>query len=567
MNKIDASASYKVNQFLSVRLEEGITNIYVGGKFFNKCKYLLMTIPYDEIPKYDDIGSIDEMEEYLDHGLETQFERREITPSEEFWGHCSNLQAWAEHNYDTRLLHSNLSFPLLKELANAGDPKAREVFKDEIARRIEEGNEKIIIFLINGRYLNYLTDEERRYIYEINQEKLNRIALQLFKNSSTIASLYNLVAKLSFPRELCEILPEEPAELQDVSIYRLLGLLYIKKRSGCDDNIFALLQKWQKLLLSKLVSAFRTLFEKFSLVDDFLFVQQYELTLLLLSTYFPYKKITLEFRTLIEIMKSYYNRKGTSEYTIHGCREGGFFSYRVYKNERDLKLCYFDTREFYTYTEFIENDFIDLSYEFFNDYKKLIRFIFLPSDKKDSIGFPQEATIKYLDCSSITLDKKFKKMLMKFNSVCRTMGDKRKRFNKCIRTFHKYLGSLSEKDPRTLLFSIFSILDVFLRNTYNFRYLDFVEFHETLQDYYRNKGRKINYRIGLLGFQFVTIHRLGQEEDPEFFFGNRAAASHKHAREDFFKVLSHIFFPEGDEKIIAVNIVKDNIRFNTRRTN
>ncbi|GAH27524.1 unnamed protein product, partial [marine sediment metagenome] len=62
-----------------------------------------------------------------------------ITPEQEFWAHCSNLQTWAEHHYDTRLLHSNISFPLLRRLTEAGDPVAKQFFKDEIAERIKLG--------------------------------------------------------------------------------------------------------------------------------------------------------------------------------------------------------------------------------------------------------------------------------------------------------------------------------------------------------------------------------------------------------------------------------------------
>ncbi len=55
--------------------------------------------------------------------------RSAILPIKEFWGHCSNLQAWAEYGYDTRLLHPNLAFPLLEKLATVGDPIAKKVFK------------------------------------------------------------------------------------------------------------------------------------------------------------------------------------------------------------------------------------------------------------------------------------------------------------------------------------------------------------------------------------------------------------------------------------------------------
>jgi hypothetical protein len=83
-----------------------------------------------------------------------------ITPEEEFWGHCSNLQAWAEYGYDTRLLHSNLSFPLLKRLTEVGDPKARRVFKEEIVKRYYEGNRWVREFLWHKGYLEYVSRDE-----------------------------------------------------------------------------------------------------------------------------------------------------------------------------------------------------------------------------------------------------------------------------------------------------------------------------------------------------------------------------------------------------------------------
>ena len=44
------------------------------------------------------------------------------------------MQVWAEHNYYTRLLHRDITFPLLKKLTEGGDPLARKVFKEEIAK-------------------------------------------------------------------------------------------------------------------------------------------------------------------------------------------------------------------------------------------------------------------------------------------------------------------------------------------------------------------------------------------------------------------------------------------------
>jgi hypothetical protein len=152
---------FKINEFLSVRLEQEKTNIYVKGLFFNQCKYLLLNIPVNEITCFEEIESIDEAAEKLDRSLErTSPIKYEIPPETEFWGHCSNLQVWVENDYNTRLLHSNLAFPLLKKLAEVGDPKAKRVFKEEIARRYESGVPSVVMYLEEEGYLEYLSKEE-----------------------------------------------------------------------------------------------------------------------------------------------------------------------------------------------------------------------------------------------------------------------------------------------------------------------------------------------------------------------------------------------------------------------
>ena len=49
---------FKINNYLSLRWEEGKTNIYVNNKLFRQCKYLLLNIAPDERKIYEDIKSI-----------------------------------------------------------------------------------------------------------------------------------------------------------------------------------------------------------------------------------------------------------------------------------------------------------------------------------------------------------------------------------------------------------------------------------------------------------------------------------------------------------------------------
>ncbi|MFX1390509.1 MAG: leucine-rich repeat domain-containing protein [Promethearchaeota archaeon] len=149
---------FRVNKFLSLKLEGGRTMIYVNNRVFRQCMYLLLNIPCDRIDEYDEIKSIDEAAMKLDRSMERNHNK--IPPETEFWGHCSNIQAWADNQYDTRILHRNLAFPLLKALVDAGDPLAKRKFKEEIAMRYATGHPTVIRFLTQNGYLHYLSEDE-----------------------------------------------------------------------------------------------------------------------------------------------------------------------------------------------------------------------------------------------------------------------------------------------------------------------------------------------------------------------------------------------------------------------
>ena len=120
---------FEINKYLKLKLEAGRTNIYVKGRKFRQCMYLLLNIPVDRIEDYDEIESIDEAAEILDRSREGHHHiGGRITPEEEFQGHCSNIQVWAENSYDTRILHRNLAFPLLKRLSEVGDQWQKKCF-------------------------------------------------------------------------------------------------------------------------------------------------------------------------------------------------------------------------------------------------------------------------------------------------------------------------------------------------------------------------------------------------------------------------------------------------------
>ncbi len=154
----------QLNQFLSIELKQGETLIYVNDELFKQCMFLLLSIPTEQMQDYDEIDSIDKASEILDNSLEGEENNYRITPEEEFFGHCSNLQAWIESDYDSRLLHRNLAFPLLKKLSEAGDKLAKIKFKEEIVQRFNSGHPTVMLFLEKEGYLDKLTEEEKAFL-------------------------------------------------------------------------------------------------------------------------------------------------------------------------------------------------------------------------------------------------------------------------------------------------------------------------------------------------------------------------------------------------------------------
>lgn len=149
---------FQINEFITLKLENGRTVLYVDNEPFLQCKFLLIEIQRNEIQKFNKVNSVDEVAENVD--IAEDIYSYNIPPETEFWGHCSNLQAWVEHDYDTRLIHSTLGFPLLEKLSEIGDTKAKNIFKEEIAKRLGEGNLNTVTFLYEEGYIEHLTREE-----------------------------------------------------------------------------------------------------------------------------------------------------------------------------------------------------------------------------------------------------------------------------------------------------------------------------------------------------------------------------------------------------------------------
>ncbi len=160
---------FKINDMISLKLENKKTNIYVNDILFRSCKAILLNIPSKEFSNLHDINSIDESMEKL----EKKRLNVNIPPHIEFWAHCSNIQAWAELNYDSNILNYRLSFPLLRELTSLGDPIAKNQLKVEIVKKLELGYIPIIDFHITENYFSYFNEVEKADLWDLVYKALS----------------------------------------------------------------------------------------------------------------------------------------------------------------------------------------------------------------------------------------------------------------------------------------------------------------------------------------------------------------------------------------------------------
>ena len=200
-----------------------------------QCKYLLLNIPVEKISSFDEIESVDEAADKLDKSLEP-FEGRvdKIPPEVEFWGHCSNLQVWAENNYDTRLLHRNLAFPLLKKLSDVGDLIAKKVFKDEIIRRLREGNAKVIAYLIKEQYFRHSDDEElETMLFDTNLNLFEKIfnVLEIDTTDEILCFIIDVLMDIKLNPNLLNLLVSES------NLNFIKNLLLLQNYSGYEFSI------------------------------------------------------------------------------------------------------------------------------------------------------------------------------------------------------------------------------------------------------------------------------------------------------------------------------------------
>jgi len=226
---------FRLNQFITLRLTDfgnNITCTYViiNDRFFNLYEFSFKEI----LEILNERRNYTCMDETCSHLMGTYNEKDFLEdPDTMFWIYCYYIAAWVEYDYDWRLLRLADSFPMLHALYQAGDPKAREVFKIEIVKAFLSGYLPVVYHLISSNSLDYafyfdcFEFEEIIWLFEKcfnvvgfhNRNELILGGFYFFRDSGTQHFYnHNFKKSIKFLNEALKIIPDDILTLQQLSV-------------------------------------------------------------------------------------------------------------------------------------------------------------------------------------------------------------------------------------------------------------------------------------------------------------------------------------------------------------
>ena len=153
---------YKINEYTSLKLENGNINMYVENEFFRKCNFISLHLPKKH---FDTSNILEKKVKQSNQSILACEINLSLSQEEEFHEYCNRFRAWSEHKYDSRILPLYFVFPLMRKLVELKDSRARNTFKEEIVKKIVIGSNYDLYFLIFNNYLSFLNPEETELCY------------------------------------------------------------------------------------------------------------------------------------------------------------------------------------------------------------------------------------------------------------------------------------------------------------------------------------------------------------------------------------------------------------------
>ena len=522
-----------VNKWITLKLENYMTNIYVDGKLFRQCKHLLFNIPSENIEDYDEINSIDEaVGVYSEKANNIYPFDVNISPEAEFVGHCSNLQVWAENNYETRILHSNIAFPLLKKLCDAGDPQAKKVFTEQILKRFMTGHQTTITFLIEEEYIRFLEKKDRQILIDDPNSQLITTLFELLKIGRNLTRIDIIMFFLKcgnagykfIEANLFRILPY----LDTIELFNLIDMLREKVNQFeltrfFKENAVDFIRKLRTQIfnfLEKSNSDIKVLLNTIRLICNMLFSEE---------------KRWVERDTFNSKLTKYYKNQGCDVY-FHLSDE---HNYNIFHIEAKDCFYFYDLSRFQSNTYIENKGFWEFSNIYFKDECVIIRDMF----QLTSNQFPMQFIVKcYKECSGnlIELRKSIREILTEINP------------ESILEIKEKLIEFLENEIPvQEKYFVLYYLISHFFFTFFveEIRVVEHDTFISMITDYYDKINCDVEFQINSQKKQIQTFKLKPH---------NKSYYYDKLEPKEFLKEMKQILFPSEDIKIIWIRQLESN---------
>ncbi len=176
------SREFIVDEYITLKLIGKNTILFVCGEYFISCYGSLLTRDIKDNEKIIEINSIDEIIEKHSKTRILLDDSEVITPEEEFWGYCSNLQAWVENNHEMGLLEDHLGFGILKKMVKTCNKNILPRFKEEILKRLKSSYFNVLVSFLREDLISYLTQKEIFNYLLVKEETMIMLELSLLLN-------------------------------------------------------------------------------------------------------------------------------------------------------------------------------------------------------------------------------------------------------------------------------------------------------------------------------------------------------------------------------------------------
>ena len=164
------NSNIKINDYITISSERNKILIYIQGERFREFDYSFI----NKLLK----TSKSQLEKTNTQGKYIINKYKKDSKNTYFNNFVNILKLWIRNNYDTDILLYNISFPLLRKLAEVGDSHAKKVFIDEILKNLWSGNPLVIKYLVNEGYDEYVA--LYNYRRQIHTPKIKEIKLTIF---------------------------------------------------------------------------------------------------------------------------------------------------------------------------------------------------------------------------------------------------------------------------------------------------------------------------------------------------------------------------------------------------